>query len=129
MKAWIRIAALSLALGGAAGLSACISTSSGAIPTGTSYSFGHLDGVLNGTPQTVVKAAQDVLEEQEMREITPSATGLDGKVTAKTALDTYISMTVNRRDESTSKISIKVGTFGDHKISADLYEKIKAKLP
>lgn len=129
MKSWIRNASFCLALGALSGLSGCIVTSNGAGPTGTSYSFGHLDGVVNGTPQNVVKATVGVLEEQEMREVTQSATGLDGKVTAKTALDTNISVTVNRRDDTTCKISIKIGTWGDHQVSTDLFEKIKAKLP
>jgi hypothetical protein len=129
MKTWIRIATSLLVLCGSTASSACIVTSNGTEPAGTSYVFGHLDGVVNGTPQEVVKAAKSVLDEQEMHEVADAATGLDGKVTAKTALDTAIGITVNRRDEKTCKISIKIGTFGDHQISADLYEKIKAKLP
>lgn len=129
MRISIQNAVLGLAIVGASTLSSCIVTSSSGNPTGTSYVFGHLDGVVNGTPQNVVKAAAGVLEEQEMQEITQAATGLDGKVGAKTALGTNIAITVNKRDEATCKLSIKVGSFGDHQISTDLYEKIKAKLP
>jgi len=129
MRNWIRNVTLGLAIIGASALSSCIVTSSSGNPTGTSYSFGHLEGVVNGTPQNVVKAATSVLEEQEMQEITQAATGLDGKVNAKTALGTNIGITVNKKDETTCKLSIKIGNFGDHQISTDLYEKIKAKLP
>ncbi len=128
MKHWIRTAGCALALAGAASLSSCIVTSSGANPAGTSYVFGHLDGVLKGTPQAVVKAAKSVLDEQEMKDVTPIASALDGKVTARTALDTAITITVTRKDEATSNVSIKIGSFGDHQISTELFEKIRAKL-
>lgn len=129
MRNWIRNSTLCLSIVGLSALSSCIVTSSSGNPTGTSYTFGYLDGVVNGTPQNVVKAATSVLEEQEMQEISQAATGLDGKVTAKTALGTNIGITVNKKDDTTCKISIKVGSFGDHQISVDLYEKVKAKLP
>ena len=128
MQAWIRIAVSTLVLAGSAGFSACVSSSNAANPAGTSYVFGRLDGVVNGTPQSVVKAAKSVLEDQEMKDVTEAASALDGKVTAKTALDTPITITVNRQDETSSKVSIKVGSWGDHKVSVDLYEKIRTKL-
>ena len=128
MKTWIRIAVLGIVLAGSAGMSACVSSSNASMPPGTSYVFGHLDGVMNGTPQSVVKAAKSVLEDQEMKEITEAASALDGKVTAKTALDKPISITVTKKDETSSKISIKIGSFGDHAVSVDLYGKIKSKL-
>ena len=128
MKNWIRIACCALALAGALSLEGCIVTSNGANPEGTSYVFGRLDGVLKGSPQTVVKAAKNVLDDQEMKDVTEIASALDGKVTARTALDTAITVTVTRKDDATSNISIKVGSFGDHQISTELYQKIKAKL-
>jgi hypothetical protein len=128
VKNWIRIAGLALVLTGAASLEGCIVTSSGANPAGTSYVFGRLDGALKGTPQTVVKAAKSVLDEQEMKDVTEIASALDGKVTARTALDTAITVTVTRKDETMSNVSIKVGSFGDHQISTELFEKIRAKL-
>jgi hypothetical protein len=128
VKNLIRIAGCVLALVGSASLGGCIVTSSGANPEGTSYVFGHLDGVLKGSPQTVVKAAKNVLDDQEMKDVAEVASALDGKVTARTALDTAITVTVTRKDDATSNISIKVGSFGDHQISTELYQKIKAKL-
>jgi hypothetical protein len=128
VKTWIRIACLTLALAGTASLEGCIVTSSGANPEGTSYVFGHLDGVLKGSPQAVSKAAKNVLDDQEMKEVVEVASALDGKVTARTALDTPITITVTKKDDATSNVSIKVGSFGDHQISTELYQKIRAKL-
>jgi hypothetical protein len=128
VKHWIRITSCALVLAGTAALQGCIVTSSGANPEGTSYVFGHLDGVLKGSPQSVVKAAKNVLDDQEMKDVTEVASALDGKVTARTALDTSITITVTRKDDTTSNVSIKVGSFGDHQIATGLYEKIRAKL-
>jgi len=124
----IRIAACSLALAALPTLAGCVVVASGPGPAGTSYTLGHLDGTLAASPQKVVDASEAVLKEQDMHMVSKDATGLDGKVVARTALDTRIEITVERQDEKKSKISIRVGTFGDVKLSRDLFEKIKAKL-
>ena len=109
-------------------LSGCVIDTSGSGPAGTSYAFGHLDGILPGTPKQVVEASEAVLKEQETHVLSRDATALDGKVVARTALDTSIEITVKRNDDSSSRISIRVGSFGDPQLSRDLYGKIKAKL-
>jgi hypothetical protein len=124
----IQIAALTLALAALPTLSGCVIDTSGSGPAGTSYSFGHLDGILAGTPKQIVEASEAVLKEQEIGITSKAATGLDGKVVGKTALDTQIEITVKRQDDASSRISIHVGSFGDPQLSRDLYSKIKAKL-
>ena len=124
----IRIAAFSLALAALPTLSGCVSNASGPGPAGTTYTLGHLDGSLAASPQKVVEASKAVLQEQELHVVSEAATGLDGKVVARTALDTQIEITVKRQDDANSKISIRVGTWGDAQLSRDLYAKIKAKL-
>jgi hypothetical protein len=128
MNQRIRIATWGLALGGLMGLPACVVVAAGAGAAGAAYVMGHLDGPMPGTPQKVVQASEAVLKEQEMHILSSDATGVDGKVVARSALDTRIEITVKRQDDSTSQISIRVGTFGDQKLSRELYDKIKAKL-
>jgi hypothetical protein len=127
MRNRIAIATLGFALGALTNLSSCVVGDTGA-GAGTAYSFGHLEGTLPGSPQKVVQASESVLKEQDIPIVSSGATGLDGKVVAKTALDKQIEITVKRHDETSSKISIRVGNFGDLELSRSLYEKIKAKL-
>jgi hypothetical protein len=124
----IQIAALTVALAALPTLSGCVIDTSGSNQAGTSYAFGHLDGILAGTPKQIVEASEAVLKEQETHIISKDATAFDGKVVARTALDTSIQITVKRQDDSSSRISICVGSFGDPQLSRDLYGKIKAKL-
>lgn len=122
----ILMAASGLALAALATLPGCVVNETS--PGGTSYSFGHLDGTLPATPQRVVEASDAVLREEEMHVVSKDATALDGKVVARTALDTQIEVTVKRLDDANSHVSIRVGAWGDAQISRDLFEKIKAKL-
>ena len=123
-----KIAILAMSLGALAGQSGCVLVAAGAGAAGAAYVMGELEATLPGTPQAVVQASEAVLKDMEMREITSSATGVDGKVTAKTALDKKLEVTVKRHDDKTSKISIRVGAFGDQQMSRDILERIKARL-
>jgi hypothetical protein len=116
-----------LALFALTGLSSCISSSGS--PPGTTYSFGSLDCSVSATPEKVVQASEKALKEKDLHMVSSDSTGVDGKVVAKTALDTTIAITVTRQDEKTSKLTIRVGTFGDQALSNDLLEKIRANLP
>jgi hypothetical protein len=98
-------------------------------PDGTVYSFGQFDGTLTASPQEVVQATEAVLKEQELHILSSDATGLDGKIVARSALDKEIRITVKRQGDKTSIISIHFGSYGDSGASRSLYEKIKAKLP
>jgi hypothetical protein len=128
-RKWIATFGLALALGIASSLSSCLVAAAGAGAAGTAYVMGSLDGTLPASPEQVVQASESVLKEKEMHMVSSEATGVDGKVVARTALDTKVDITIKRQDEKNSKISIRVGTFGDRGLSTEILEKIRAKLP
>ncbi len=128
MNARIHFASLALALGAVTSLSGCLVAAAGAGAAGTAYVMGSLDGTVPGTPEKVVEASESVLKDKEVHIVSKDATGLDGTIIAKTALEKRIEVTVKRQDEKTSTISIRVGTFGDQALSRELFEKIKARL-
>lgn len=112
-----------------AGGSGCLALVAGAAGGATAaYVTGDLEAELTAAPQRVVSAAVKVLEGMEMRGIQSSATSLDGKVEAKTALDKKVTITVKSKSETTSTISIRVDTFGDAEMSQQILDKIKARL-
>jgi hypothetical protein len=128
MNARIHFATLTLALGAVTSLSGCLVAAAGAGAAGTAYVMGSLDGTVPGTPEKVIDASESVFKDKEVHILSKDATGLDGTIIAKTALDKRIEVTVKRQDEKTSTISIRVGTFGDQELSRELFEKIKARL-
>ena len=128
MRRPIQIALTVLALAAVPALGGCESMRSKPGPDGTAFSLCTLDGLLNASPQKVIQASENVMKEQEFHIASSDATGVDGKIVAHTALDKEIAITVKRESDTSSKISIRVGSFGDQAMSRDLYEKIKAKL-
>jgi hypothetical protein len=129
MRTRFHIATLGLALLATTSLSSCLAVAAGAGAAGAVYVMGSLDSSVPGTPETVVEASESALKDTDIPVISKGATGIDGDVVGKTALDTKIHITVKKQDEKTSKISIRVGTFGDRELSQQIYDKIKAKLP
>lgn len=121
-------AVLALTLCAATGASSCSSVRGSPGPDGTSYTFGTLAGLLPGTPQRIVEVTEDLFEERELKVISSAATGMDGKIIARTALEKTIEVEVERKDDTNCMVSIRVGTFGDGAVSRDLFMSIKSKL-
>lgn len=95
---------------------------------GTAYSLGHLDVVVSADPKRIVEAAKSVLLELDIRIEMAAASGVDGQVIGRTALEKRIEITVERLDAETSKYTIVIGSFGDEPLSREIHEKMKAKL-
>lgn len=120
---------LSLALGALCGLQSCVALAAGAAGgTAVAYVMGEFEARLEASPQRVVKASQNVLEDMDIKVQSADSTSLDGQVVGKTALDKEVKITVKRVDDRWSKIGIRVGTFGDEEFSRQIYEKIKNEL-
>jgi len=119
---------LALALVGGGSLSSCENLREKPGVDGTAYSLGHLDVMVRADPKRVVEVAEGVMKELDIDVESVAASGVDGKVVGKTALNKRIEITVERQDSETSKYSILVGSFGDETLSREIHEKMKAKL-
>src|SRR5688500_5609612 len=75
--------------------------------------------------KSTVKAGEEVFKEMELRDIKSEATVLDGSIDAKKSNDDTVHVTVRRRNESSSEVSITIGTLGDPSLGADLAKQIK----
>jgi hypothetical protein len=103
----------------------------GAVAAGAvtaAYVGGDLEAHLEGSPKRIVEASEAALEDMEVRVVSSDASGVDGKVVGRTALDKKVEITVGRETDTTSKISIRIDTFGDEKLSRQILDKIRAKL-
>ena len=122
-----KLSLAALALAAPTLFTACESLRANPGPDGTAFSLATLDGTIHGTPKQVVAAAESVLREMDLRVVSSAASGVDGKLVARSALDKPIHIEVRKVDEATSKLSIRIGTFGDADLSREIYRKTKAK--
>ena len=82
---------------------------------------------VNADVKATTSAAEAVLKEDELKDVSASATNVDGKVTAKKADGTKIHVDVRREKEAKSEVSVTVGTIGDPTLGADLAKRIKER--
>ncbi len=95
---------------------------------GAMYVNGDFDARLPASPKKCAEAARRVLEDLEIKVTRCDASALDGRVEGKSALDKDIAITLKRDTETETKITIRVGVWGDESVSRQIYEKIKARL-
>ena len=105
----------------------------GAIGTGCQSS--HEEGVksnlhaqwtdVNANTQMTTDAAKSVLMDQGLKDVSGSATNVDGKAMGKMADGTKVNVDVKKKSDSMSQVSVTVGTMGDPKLGAEIAKKVK----
>jgi hypothetical protein len=105
----------------------------GAIGTGCQSS--HEEGVksnlhaqwtdVNANTQMTTDAAKTVLMDQGLKDVSGSATNVDGKAMGKMADGTKVNVAVKKMNDRTSQVSVTVGTMGDPKLGAEIAKKVK----
>lgn len=124
-RLWIVLALAALM----SGLSGCLAVvAAGAAAGGVAYAKGDLEADVAATPPQAVEATRNALTQMGLAQIYAAATSLDGKVTARTANDRSVTVKVTGQGKQTSRLSIRVGVFGDEPLSREIYDKIKANL-
>jgi hypothetical protein len=127
MRAFGKLVPAVLILAALALLPACVAAAVAAGVAGIAYVNGDLEATLGATPQKVIEASQAVLKEMDVPIVSKDASAIDGKVIGRTS-QRKIEITVQRETDTTSKISIRIDTFGDERLSRQILEKIQAKL-
>lgn len=93
------------------------------------YVRGDLESTVNGTPQQVADAAKTALADDMKLVVTSCrASTIDGQLIARTSDDTKIDLTIKAEGDHASKLSIRVGVFGDQELSATILAKVKNRL-
>lgn len=130
MKIALRLSlVLPLVLAGTQVASGCVAVAAGAAgAAGYAWYRGEFEGSLDGSPKKCAAAAKEALEDLDMKMIKVSATDIDGKVTARSALDKEVVVTIQRKTEQTCTVAIRIGTFGDEALSQNIFEKMKKNL-
>ena len=107
----------------------CVVAAVGIGAAGTiAYVKGDLEAVESKDLETVYEAAVKALDELELNVISKSKDALTATINARDAQDKKINITLKRTAEQTTKISIRIGTFGDETKSRLIYQKINYNL-
>lgn len=88
---------------------------------------GSLEEVVDVPIERVGQAATATLNEMKLREIDSKVDAIDGEVTGLTAQDTRITILLKQVTPKTTKISIRVGVFGDEAISHQVFESMQKR--
>ena len=95
---------------------------------GVTNTLGSYTTNVDAAPEKTTKAAKKALEELNFVAISVTSTKVDGRVTAKTAQDTDITVSIEQAGDNVSKVCVRVGTGGDPAVSTQIIEKIKSNL-
>jgi hypothetical protein len=126
----IRTLTMSLMLIGCLAMQAgCLAVAAAGAAAGTVlYVRGELKGNVVATPQEAVAATEKAFADLGLAQASATASGLDGKVTGKTAEGTNVTVTIRREAENLTQIRIRVGVFGNEAYSRSILDKINANL-
>ena len=82
---------------------------------------------VNADEAKATDAGKSVLESEGLREVKANSTNLDGSATGKMADGTKITVSVKKKGDSKSQVSVNVGAMGSPSTGADLAKKIKMR--
>ena len=85
--------------------------------------------IMTADPVAVTNAAKSVVEDLQLTVVSSGASGLDGKVVARTANNRKLTVDIKTAGESLSRVTVRAGGFGDKTIQKQVLDRIKAKLP
>jgi Protein of unknown function (DUF3568) len=111
-----------------AGLSGCLAAAVGAGAGAVAYARGDLEATLGNDYQLVVDTTRDVLKELEFAPVSENKDALNAIFVARTAMDKKVEITITNSGKKLTSIKIRVGFFGDEKLSMAIFDKIKAGL-
>ncbi|MFV2071155.1 MAG: DUF3568 family protein [Thermoanaerobaculales bacterium] len=101
-------------------------------PEGTQAEYspaeGALRATLGGSMPEVVEATKTTLEDLDLVGIDANVDKLKGKITARMAVGKKVTINLEAIDFDTTKIKIKVGSFGDKSISMQILRHIQKQM-
>lgn len=107
----------------------CVVAAVGVGAAGTiAYVRGDLEAVESHNLDNVYEATLKALDELELNVISKSKDALTATINARDAQDKKIKIILKKTAEQTTKISIRIGTFGDETKSRLIYQKINYNL-
>jgi Protein of unknown function (DUF3568) len=111
-------------------LTGCVAVAAGAAAGAgaVAYVEGELQVTLSGTYDRVVGATRSALKELEFVKVSESKDALEGTFIYRTAADKKVTVTLNKIDDKSTKVGIRIGLIGDQDLSHVTLDKIKSHL-
>jgi hypothetical protein len=123
------IALVVLLAGVAIGASGCLLVAVGAGAAGTvAYVKGELEATLDAGMDKSYDATLKALDQLQIVPTQKLKDSLSAEIIARTSDDTKITIKLARVDEKITKMTIRVGVFGDQAQSTAIYERVKQNL-
>lgn len=92
------------------------------------YMTGELQTEVESTLDDAVGAAKGALEELQLSDIDVRKDLFKGRLEARDADRTLITIMLDRYTDNITKLGIRVGSFGDEKMSNEILKRIKQRL-
>lgn len=83
---------------------------------------------VNGSVEETTEAAESVLSDYDLKDVTTKSTKIDGNAMGTMADGTEVAVDVRKLTEETSEVSVRVGTVGDPTLGTEIVQKIEAEL-
>lgn len=107
----------------------CLAVAAGAGAAGAvAYVRGELTTTLEASLDHTVKATNDAVQQLQFAKISESKDALQAYITVRNAADKKIKFSIERTSDKLTKLTIRVGVFGDEAQSMTILDKIKANL-
>jgi hypothetical protein len=92
------------------------------------YVRGDTETVLQANTKDVTRAAELAAKDMELTVVSADASTLDGKVVARTARDVKVIVVAKAESDQASRVTVRVGNFGDNAMQGAMLEKIRDHL-
>jgi hypothetical protein len=109
----------------------CLVAAAAAVGAGgaLAYKKGDTEVALSGDVARVTRAAERAAQDLELKHVaTEGPTPLEAKVYARTATGAEVTVVARSQTESTSLVSVRVGTFGDAALQGAMLQKMRDHL-
>ena len=109
--------------------SGCLLVAAGAAGAGTvAYVRGELTAALPNGYESVVRASNRAIDGLQFKKISEAKDALKAVLIARRADDTKVEITITKESDALTKVEIRVGVFGDERLSLMILDKIKGGL-
>ena len=107
----------------------CLLVAAGAgAGAGVAYVRGDTEITLPARPEAVAAASEAAAKEMRLTVTSNNSSQFDARVVSRTASDTPVVVDVKSAGPDASRVSIRVGRFGDDAMQATMLEKIRKHL-
>jgi hypothetical protein len=110
--------------------SGCLAVAVGAAGAGTAVAYvrGDLNAVLTANLDASHRAVLQAISQLQFAKVSENKDALQSIVVARNAADKKVEFRLEKMVDDSTKLKIRVGTFGDEALSQTILEKVKASL-